>query len=438
MFKFCLKFKYSVSFKILATLGLIFLCLILCCVVFHCLNIFFIFIFFLLLVAVYFFCRKFIISPLKIIEESLNSESEYPLNKLLVKGDELGKIARLIANFFNQGDLLKANNAELFYTKEELKRLNAELNNQKTSVGEQNEQLQSLYEELIAQQEEMTVVVETLKEANEKILIQNENIEEKNKENIDGMRYAGIIQRAVFSTSFDLNKVFSEHFIYYRPQNIVSGDFYWFSEFHGKHIIVAADCTGHGLSGSLMSMLGFSFLKEVVSRIGNQDRSAAEILNIFRNFIVDSLHQTDDVSEIHDGIDLVFCIIDKINMKLEYAAAFNPFYIVRFNEKTLENELLEFKGDRMPVGIYQIENSFTNYIIDIQNNDKIYLFSDGYLDQFGGSKGKKFLSANFKNLILEVSPFPFQEQKILLNRTLEDWKGSEVQTDDVMVIGIKI
>jgi serine phosphatase RsbU (regulator of sigma subunit) len=127
-----------------------------------------------------------------------------------------------------------------------------------------------------------------------------------------------------------------------------------------------------------------------------------------------------------------------VNMKLEYASAFNPFYLIRYNEETTKDELTELKGDRMPVGIYQIDKGFTNHVIDIKTGDKIYLFSDGYLDQFGGPKGKKFLSGNFKKLILNISQHSFKEQEALLNSTLEEWKGSENQTDDVMVMGIKI
>jgi serine phosphatase RsbU (regulator of sigma subunit) len=197
------------------------------------------------------------------------------------------------------------------------------------------------------------------------------------------------------------------------------------------------NATGHGLSGSLMTMLGISLLNEIVSKPENQNLQTCEILNLLRTSIVDSLHQTGDIGEIHDGIDIVFGIYDKANLQIQFAAAYNPLYHVSINEQ-MDPILNDYKGDPMPVGIYEKANGFTNHVLPVKKGDIIYIFSDGFPDQFGGTQGKKLRAKNFKQLLVSLYNYPLESQKELIGGFFDDWRGSHEQTDDVMVIGFKI
>jgi serine phosphatase RsbU (regulator of sigma subunit) len=287
-------------------------------------------------------------------------------------------------------------------------------------------------------------VNEKLAEQNQKINIQKEEIEKQRdlantqKTAItDSIRYAKRIQSALLPPESYIKRNLPDHFILYKPRDIVSGDFYWMMNKDDKIIITAADCTGHGVPGAFMSMLGIAFLNEILTKIIENKHvyslQANEILNQLRTYIIESLHQTGDPDESKDGIDMAICIIDPENHKLQYAGAHNPLYLVQ------NNELKIIKGDRMPVGIHKkADVSFTNHEIDINENDLIYMFSDGYYDQIGGPKGRKFMSRNFQQLMLDIHKESLPEQKKILDKTFEEWKGKEIQLDDILVIGVKL
>lgn len=283
-----------------------------------------------------------------------------------------------------------------------------------------------------------------LAEQNIKISQQKEELEaqrdlaHKQKTAItDSIRYAQRIQSALLPPESYIKRNLPDHFILYKPRDIVSGDFYWMMNKDDKIIIAAADCTGHGVPGAFMSMLGIAFLNEILTKIIENKHvyslQANEILNQLRTYIIDSLHQTGDANESKDGIDMAICIIDPENHKLQYAGAHNPLYLVQ------KGELKITKGDRMPVGIHKNAHvSFTNHEIDINEDDLIYLFSDGYYDQIGGPDKRKFMSRNFQNLILDIYKKPLLMQKEILDSTFEKWKGEGMQLDDILVIGVKL
>jgi serine phosphatase RsbU (regulator of sigma subunit) len=227
-----------------------------------------------------------------------------------------------------------------------------------------------------------------------------------------------------------LYKIFPESFVLFKPRDIVSGDFYWFARKGERIAVTAADCTGHGVPGAFMSMLGISFLNEIVSK---NIPYANTILNRLRENVMKALHQTGEVSENKDGMDIALCVFDLAEMKLEYSGAFNPLYLVR------DGKLIETRGDKMPIGINAIaEKSFTNHIISLEKGDMIYLFSDGYPDQFGGKDDKKFKYSNLKKLLLKNSNKSPAIQKRELERSFISWKSDYEQVDDVLIIGIKI
>ncbi|MCK4663134.1 MAG: SpoIIE family protein phosphatase [Bacteroidales bacterium] len=247
----------------------------------------------------------------------------------------------------------------------------------------------------------------------------------------DSIIYAKRIQNALFPSKEIIKNIINEYFILDLPQGIISGDFYWFSKIKNKTVIAVADCTGHGVPGAFMSMLGVTMLNKIVNEKGIDKPN--EILDRLRNNVIISLHQTGEIGEANDGMDIALITIDKKNNSLEYAGANNSAYLFR------NNELTEIFADKMPIGIYsEIETPFSCQKISIQTGDIIYLFTDGYADQFGGSRGRKFLYKNFKKLLKELHHLPMNEQKTRLFKTHRKWKDNNEQVDDILVMGIKI
>jgi CheY-like chemotaxis protein len=285
---------------------------------------------------------------------------------------------------------------------------------------------------------------EKLAEQNVQIFKQKEEIEKQrdlaNKQKMDitdSIEYAKRIQTALLPPLSFIRRSLPEHFILFKPRDIVSGDFYWMMNKDDKIIIAAADCTGLGVPGAFMSVLGTAFLNEIVNKIVENKHvyslQAHEILNQLRSYIIESLHQSGADNESKDGIDIALCIIDPGKQKLQFAGAHNPLYLIR------NNELQIIKGDRMPVSIHQkAHKSFTNHEIDFFKDDVMYIFSDGFVDQIGGPKKRKFMSRNFKELLLKIHEKPMDVQQQILEKTFEEWKGDYIQLDDILVIGIKL
>lgn len=269
-----------------------------------------------------------------------------------------------------------------------------------------------------------------LEEQNIEIKHQRDQIFQQKQEITDSIHYASRIQNALLPPEKLLGKL-SDHFILYKPRDIVSGDYYWMTQKDGKTVILAADCTGHGVPGAFMSMLGISFMNEIVNK--SDMTQPNEILNKLRDNVVNSLHQTGEEGEAQDGMDLALCVINNDKSKLQYSGAYNPLFLIR------DEKLIEYKPDKMPIGIYkEKQDSFTNHEIDIREGDALYLFSDGYVDQFGGPGAKKFMAKRFKELLLSIYKKPMTEQKNILDTTLEEWKGGIDQIDDILVMGIRI
>lgn len=313
------------------------------------------------------------------------------------------------------------------YTKK-LKRENEKL---EQIVKERTAEIRMQNEEITAQRDEIQAQKDVVEKAKDKI-------EKQQKSIMDSIHYASRIQEAVLPPDDYLNKILGEHFVLFRPRDIVSGDFYWATERGNKTVIVAADCTGHGVPGAFMSMLGMSFLNEIVNKDGILQANI--ILNRLRENVKKSLRQTGKENEAKDGMDIAVCIIDKTEMKIQYAGAYNPLLIIR------DGKISRIKADRMPIGIYLREKeSFTNNIIDIKKGDLLYIFSDGYVDQFGGKSDSKIRSAKFKEILLENHKKSLNEQKAVLVKFLEEWMNhlddtgkTYKQVDDILVIGMEI
>src|SRR6056297_521396 len=261
---------------------------------------------------------------------------------------------------------------------------------------------------------------------------QRDQIAHQNEIITDSIEYAKRIQSALLPQENYLKKLLPEHFVFMKPKNIVSGDFFWATEKQNKIIIAVADCTGHGVPGAFMSMLGVAFLNELVNN--SSKAMPGLILSRLRDFIIRSLHQEYGYSGSKDGMDMALISIDKKTHKMEYAGAYNPVFIIR------NGELLEIKGDKMPIGIHAVkmDKSFTNHQFQLQKDDMIYMFSDGYVDQFGGEDGMKLKMKPFKELLVEVSDKPMIKQQEKLESYMEKWQGDYSQLDDMIVMGIRV
>ncbi len=269
-----------------------------------------------------------------------------------------------------------------------------------------------------------------VRERTREIQTQKEHIEKQNKEIKYSFDYAKKIQNTVLPRNEVFDNLFAEHFIFFKPRDIVSGDFYWISQSGSRIILTAADCTGHGVPGSLMSMLGITMLHEIVNE--KNVMNSEEILNQLRLSIARTLKQEGKIGEQKDGIDMALMIYDTATRTLEFSGANNPLYIIR------NGEMLEYKGNNMPVAYYEKMSDFTRYTIEMKQGDRVYMFTDGFPDQFGGPQGKKFKYRPFKDLLLEVSERPMEEQHRILSLIFDEWKGDLSQIDDVLVIGLRL
>ncbi len=258
---------------------------------------------------------------------------------------------------------------------------------------------------------------------------QRQSLEEKNREITDSINYAKKIQTALIPSEEEFNAHFKEAYVLFKPKDIVSGDFYWATKKQDKVFYATADCTGHGVPGGFMTMLGISFLDEIINEKNISD--PAEILNILRDRIIGTLKQTGTAGESKDGMDIALCCLDKQSNLLTYSAANNSVYILR------ENKLQEYKPDKQPCGFYHDLKPFTRHEVKLQTGDCIYTFSDGYADQFGGEKGKKFKYKKLEELLIATHT-DFKKQHRLLDRTFENWKGSFEQVDDILLIGVRV
>jgi len=271
----------------------------------------------------------------------------------------------------------------------------------------------------------------TLESNTRKILQQKETIEQHSTAISDSINYAAMIQQAVLQPPDFMNEWGLESFILYKPKAVVSGDFYWGTKRDNSLLIVAADSTGHGVPGAFMSMLGLAFLDDI--DFDKKPLTASGILDTLRELVINKLKQRRGSHELKDGMDISICIINREAGSLEFAGANNPLYIIR------DGTLIKIPADKMPIGIYSASpRPFNNNVFELKKNDLLYMFSDGYADQFGGSNGKKLMYNHFQDLLLQYHKKSMEEQKVLLNDYFENWRGEHVQVDDVLVMGIKI
>ncbi|MCF6366961.1 MAG: SpoIIE family protein phosphatase [Bacteroidales bacterium] len=356
-------------------------------------------------------------------------------------------MARLVGRRYEkkieeQNILLENTNEELNTTNNELHAKHKEISLQKKviedqheQVKEKNEELKSINEELTQKNHEINLQKTIIEDQHDHVKKQNEQISEQNEQIKSSILYARRIQEALLPPNSQIQEVINEHFIIFKPKDIVSGDFYWFKKINNNIVFAAADSTGHGVPGAFMSMLGIAFMNEIVTEDFHSSAScsASTILDDLREKVKNTLHQTGEDDQTKDGMDMALILLNTENLVMQFAGAYNPLYIVR------NNKLTEVPADKMPVGVYLKDSeTFTNKKAQLQKGDILYMFSDGYYDQFGGDNGRKFMKKRFRELLEEVSDKNMNEQKQVLENTLAEWQGKHEQADDILVIGIKI
>lgn len=305
---------------------------------------------------------------------------------------------------------------------------NRRIREQNLQILEANEELKQLNDEIHAQKEE-------IESQRDQLEIQRDVVIKQKNEILDSINYAQRIQSAIMPPELLFSELLDEVFILFKPRDIVSGDFYWIKQVNQYIIVVAADCTGHGVPGAFMSMLGISYLNEIVQR--REITQANQVLNEMRAQIKHSLRQHGQPDESKDGIDMAICVIDSKTKVMQYSGANNPIYLIK--DVNGNPELQEIKADKMPLGYYQGKDKpFTNHEFKLEMGDTLYLFSDGFVDQKGGKENRKFMSKNFKELLLEIHDQPMYDQQKILEKKLADWMGHNSQIDDILLMGIRI
>lgn len=309
-------------------------------------------------------------------------------------------------------------------------------------IRQKNELLEQQKEEVEAQRDEIETQRDQLK-------IQRDLVVSQKKEITDSINYAQHIQSAILPPQSYVKTLIPEYFILFKPRDIVSGDFYWIKEINNSLIVVGADCTGHGVPGGFMSMLGVTLLNDVVGH-GSIGRPS-EMLDQLRIRVKEILAQEGKLQDQKDGMDMAICMIDKKKRELQFAGANHPLYLIRKNHSkaseelvpyaTLDHEnymLFEVKGDKQPIGVHWEETDFTNHHIPLQEDDVLYIFSDGIVDQYGGEHRKKYKALTFKRLLLSIQHESMEDQKQLIEHAFETWRGNNEQIDDIFVIGVKV
>jgi len=317
--------------------------------------------------------------------------------------------------------------------------------------------LYRMYQQIKSKNKLLTLQKEKIEKQRDRIQIQKHDIERKTKHITASINYASYIQTAMLPPYSEVKKSVGDMFVLFKPRDIVSGDYYWIKQKGDFQVIIAADSTGHGVPGAFMSMLGISIINRLVDNQTNMP--ANEILNKMRHEVITSLYQKNDDSKSKDGFDLSMIIYKKKTNKIEFSGANNPLILVRnknedfsqfdknkkireLEEDNNSSKLIEIKGDKMPIGVHVYDNrSFNNFVFDAKKGDCMYLFSDGYQDQFGGEKGTKFMVKNLKKLFLNIHQKSADEQKNILETKLNQWMKAGTgysQIDDILIVGLKI
>ncbi len=394
-------------------------------------NLKIIFLFVLILgVAIAFLTIRSILVPIKDLRRILLylGKGKYPQHDIAINDDEIGEMAfavnRLVKGLKRTTEFANevgSRNFDVSYEPlSEDDELGHELLKMRDDLAENERYLEQKVKERTDEVVRQKVEIE----------VQKEKVDELYKDLTDSINYAKRLQQAILPSQELINEAFPESFVLFRPKSIVSGDFYWFTKLGSKYLFSVVDCTGHGVPGAFMSLLAHNAINQAVKSY----TCPAEIMNEVNRIAFETMHRNSgEGTRIRDGMDMCFCVIDSDKMTLEFSGAYNPVYLVR------KGELIQIDADKMAIGSFKPgEKLFSKKSIKLDANDALYLFSDGYADQFGGERGKKFMKRRFKNFILKIAELPMYVQQKELYSNFIDWQGREEQVDDICVFGVKI
>ena len=394
-------------------------------------NLKIIFLFVLILgVAIAFLTIRSILVPIKDLRRILLylGKGKYPQHDIAINDDEIGEMAfavnRLVKGLKRTTEFANevgSRNFDVSYEPlSEDDELGHELLKMRDDLAENERYLEQKVKERTDEVVRQKVEIE----------VQKEKVDELYKDLTDSINYAKRLQQAILPSQELINEAFPESFVLFRPKSIVSGDFYWFTKLGSKYLFSVVDCTGHGVPGAFMSLLAHNAINQAVKSY----TCPAEIMNEVNRIAFETIHRNSgEGTRIQDGMDMSFCVIDSDKMTLEFSGAYNPVYLVR------KGELIQIDADKMAIGSFKPgEKLFSKKSIKLDANDALYLFSDGYADQFGGERGKKFMKRRFKNFILKIAELPMYVQQKELYSNFIDWQGREEQVDDICVFGVKI
>jgi serine phosphatase RsbU (regulator of sigma subunit) len=361
--------------------------------------------------------------------------SKFTVIPLINSGKTKDEIGELSDNFSKMAEEITS---YIQFFEEKVKERTAEINKQHNEILRQNSKIDKQYSQLMLKTGAMEM--------------QQKLLSEKNKNIMDSLRYAERIQKSIMPSKEKFEEILNESFIYFQPLEIVSGDFYYVYKKGNKAFFAVADCTGHGVPGAFVSIIGIHALHRALNEFKLEE--PAQILNKVNELVEQDLSNYGNTI-INDGMDIAFCCIDYDNNLLEYSGANIPLWLIsdivedeyesNLNIETIiinqmnETKILkEIKANNQPIGFIQKRIPFTNYSINIKKGDMIYIFSDGFADQFGGPLGKKFKYKRLKSMLLEINSFPLDKQKKLIRDSLKSWQGDQDQVDDICVVGIRV
>ncbi|MFZ4785108.1 MAG: SpoIIE family protein phosphatase, partial [Flavobacteriales bacterium] len=380
-------------------------------------------------ILIAFFTSRSIVKPINHLRKKLQNLSLgiYSVHPTRAGNDEIGEMAnavnRLVTNFEKTKEFSISVGAGHFDVPFEPL---SEYDEMGKSLLRMRDDLQSYRNEM---EQKVTQQTQEIRKQKEEVEIQKEKVTALYIDLQSSIDYAQRLQETILPNDASIKRMFEDSFVLFRPKATVSGDFYWFKELGGKKVFAAADCTGHGVPGAFMSLVGHNVLNTVTKVFTRP----SQILNNANRLAVDVLRSSDGESYMRDGMDIALCTIDPKTKMLEFSGAHNPVYIIRDGEMNI------IESDPFSIGSYvNNEREFTNHNYQLHTGDCLYLFSDGYVDQFGGPRGKKFMRKQFRQLLLDIAHLPMPEQKWRLSDTLDIWQGHQEQVDDILVIGIRI
>jgi len=377
----------------------------------------FVFLLILVIIISFFYIKRLVSNPLTDIIQTLNTVNINHIQLLRNQKNEFGKLSGLIVDSFKQN--------------EEIKEANIVLGERIEEINQQNEELKAVTENMETNFNELSLINEQLLTANEEISLKGNKIN-------NSIQYALRIQNAVFTSVQNLTEVYPNNFVIFKPKEIVSGDFYFFKKINDIFIVAVADCAAHGISGAFMSILSIALLHEIV--FTREITQADQVLNTLRSELNKSLGQSKKHSNLNEDIDIAFCAIDLMSYKMQFAGSNLSVHIAQNNSaNNTQNNILTIEGNKMSINAHsKADMSFTNHTIQIQKNDMLYLFTDGYESQLGGEYADKFGEKRLFETLSEIGNQNIEKQNNILENIYTQWTAENEQTDDVLIVGFKI